>query len=82
LGCTSTHAPVVGCVLAGEIRLQVAGQSEQLLHAGEAFHEPADVKIPHADNASADEPASFLACYLLPPGEETVIEMLEPGSGE
>ena len=30
----------------------------------------------HFDNASEAEPAAFLACYLLPPGEDRLIEML------
>jgi quercetin dioxygenase-like cupin family protein len=67
---------VVGCVLSGTIRFQVAGQPETLLGSGDAFHEPKDVEIPHFDNASAAEPAVFVACYLLPPGEERLIEML------
>jgi len=69
-------APVVGCVLAGAIRFQIAGQPETVLHARDAFLEPANVEVPHFDNASAAEPALFVACYLLPPGEERVIEML------
>jgi quercetin dioxygenase-like cupin family protein len=74
--------PVVGCVLAGEIRFQVAGQPEEILRAGDAFHEPAGVEIPHFDNASRSEPAVFVACYLLPPGEDRVIEMLDEQSDQ
>ena len=33
-------------------------------------------KSPHFDNALTSEPAIFLACYLLPPGETRLIEML------
>ena len=50
----------------------------RLLAAGDAFHEPAGVEIPHFDNASDAESAVFLACYLLPPGETRLIEMLPP----
>lgn len=69
---------VVGYVTSGTIRFQVAGQEETTLRAGDAFFEPANREIPHFDNASADEPASFIACYLLPPGEERLVEMLQP----
>ncbi len=68
--------PVIGCVLAGAIRFQVAGEAETILRPGDAFHEPAGVEIPHFDNASELEPAVFLASYLLPPGEDRLIEML------
>jgi hypothetical protein len=50
---------------------------ETILETGQAFHEPADVEVPHFDNASDDEAAVFVACYLLPPGEDRVIEMLD-----
>jgi quercetin dioxygenase-like cupin family protein len=68
--------PVVGCILSGAIRFQVADEPETRLQAGDAFFEPAGVEVPHFDNASSTEPAVFLACYLLPPGEERLIEML------
>ncbi len=67
---------VVGCVLSGVIRFQVADEPETRLEAGDAFHEPRGVEIPHFDNASDAEPAVFLACYLLAPGEDQLIEML------
>ena len=69
--------PVIGCVLAGAIRLQVAGHPEQILGPGDAFYEPAHTEIPHFDNASEDDPATFVACYLLAPGESELIEMLD-----
>jgi quercetin dioxygenase-like cupin family protein len=70
---------VVGYVAAGRIRFQVEGEGEQTLRAGDAFHEPAGAPIAHFDNASADEPATFIAFYLLSPGEDTLIEMLPSG---
>jgi hypothetical protein len=56
-------------VSAGAIRFQVADGPVISLQAGDAFHEPANVRIPHFDNASDTEAAVFIACYLLPPGE-------------
>jgi quercetin dioxygenase-like cupin family protein len=67
---------VVGSVAAGAIRFQVEGEEEQTLHAGDAFHEPAEAPIAHFDNASQDEPATFIAFYLLAEGEDRLIEML------
>ena len=72
--------PVIGCVLAGRIRFQVAGGPETILQSGDVFHEPAGVAIPHFDNASADDAAVFVAFYLLAPGEDRVIEMLDAES--
>ena len=70
--------PVAGYVISGTIRFQVAGEAEAILSAGDAFFEPPDAEIAHFDNASDREPATFVACYLLPPGEERLIEMLDP----
>jgi quercetin dioxygenase-like cupin family protein len=70
---------VVGYVAAGTIRFQVEGEEERTLGAGDAFHEPAGAPIAHFDNAAENEPATFIAFYLLPPGEETLIEMLPSG---
>jgi quercetin dioxygenase-like cupin family protein len=67
---------VVGLVTSGTIRFQVEGDEERTLQAGDAFHEPAGVRIAHFDNASESEPAVFVAHYLLPPGETRLIEML------
>jgi quercetin dioxygenase-like cupin family protein len=75
---TGTHrhpCPVVGCVLAGNVRLQVDGQDAQTLGPGEPFYEPADTRIAAFDNASDTDPAVFVAFYLLPPGEERLIVM-------
>jgi quercetin dioxygenase-like cupin family protein len=68
--------PVVGCVLSGTIRFQIVGGPKAILDPGDAFLEPANVEVPHFDNASDAEPAVFIACYLLPPGEDRIIEML------
>jgi quercetin dioxygenase-like cupin family protein len=77
--CTGRHrhpCAVVGQILEGTIRFQIEGEEKQLLEAGAAFHEPLGVTIACFDNASAVRPAAFSAFYLLPPGEERLIEML------
>ena len=70
---------VVGYIAAGTIRFRVEGEEERILRAGDAFHEPAGAPIAQFDNASAHEAATFIAFYLLPPGEDTLIEMLPAG---
>ncbi|SIS21734.1 cupin domain-containing protein [Williamsia sterculiae] len=68
---------VAGYVLDGTIRYQRHGTEALILHPGDAFFEPRDETIAHFDNASAHEPATFLACYLLAPGVDEVIEMID-----
>jgi quercetin dioxygenase-like cupin family protein len=75
-GRHSHPCAVVGHIVSGRIRFQVEGAEEVGLGEGDAFYEPADTPIAHFDNASPDEPAVFVAFYLLPPGEERTIEML------
>ena len=41
------------------------------------FFEPADTRIASFDNSSDSEPATFVAFYLLPSGEERLIVMAE-----
>lgn len=68
--------PVVGYVVKGTITFQVEGQPVRTLLAGEAFFEPANAKIVQFDNASAQEPASFMACYLMGADDRELIKML------
>jgi quercetin dioxygenase-like cupin family protein len=68
---------VAGCVLEGTIRFQLEGEPERLLGPGDAFFEPAHARVAHFDNASAAEPAAFVAFYLLPQDEERLIVMLD-----
>jgi len=69
--------PVVGSVVAGTIRLAVEGEPERTLRQGDAFYEPADTRIAAFDNESEQEPATFVAFYLLPEGEDRLIVMVE-----
>ena len=64
-------------MLAGQIRFRVEGEAERALHVGDAFHEPANARIANFDNSSESEPATFVAFYLLPEGEERLIVMAE-----
>ena len=71
------HHPcdVVGIVLSGRIRFELAGHDVAVLADGDAFFEPRDTDVLRFDNASDDRPAVFLACYLLGPGATEVIRM-------
>ncbi len=56
--------PVIGYVLEGAVRMQLQGQEERVIKAGESFYEsPADVHAVSA-NASQDRPARFLAYFV------------------
>ena len=57
--------PVVGYILTGRIQFQIDGQAPLSLDAGDAFYEPAGLRILHFDNLSRAEPATFVAVYLL-----------------
>jgi quercetin dioxygenase-like cupin family protein len=69
--------PVTGYVVSGTILMQIEGESEIVLHAGDIFLEPADKPVLHFDNYSNNEPARFIAFYLLN-GEKDLIAIL-PG---
>jgi quercetin dioxygenase-like cupin family protein len=69
--------PVVGYVARGTISFHIDGQPARNLNQGDAFFEPAGTRILRFDNASTSEPATFIAFYLLGPGEHELIEMLE-----
>src|SRR5262245_60169140 len=68
--------PVVGHILSGSIRFQIEGRPAKTLQAGDAFFEPANLRIRSFDNASPREPATFVAYYLLGAEEHEIIEML------
>lgn len=68
--------PVVGCITSGAIHFQVHGQSSTILRAGEAFYEPDHTEILHFDNASLQEPVTFVAFYLMGGASDELIKML------
>ena len=56
---------------------EVEGEPARTPKTGEAFFEPANVKILHFDNASQTEPTTFIAFYLLGQDEYELIRLLE-----
>jgi quercetin dioxygenase-like cupin family protein len=67
---------VVGYVVEGAIAFQIEGQPAKVLKQGDAFHEAFGTPIVRFDNASETASATFIAFYLLGPGESRLIEML------
>lgn len=55
---------VIGYVLEGTLRTQVKGQSEAIYKAGESFYEAPNVIHVVSANASATDPATFLAYFV------------------
>ena len=67
--------PVVGVITEGTVAYQIEGETVQYLKAGEAFYEPAYVRIARFDN-EGDSPAKFVAFYLLGQDEVELIRIL------
>ncbi len=49
--------------------------NSEIIHAGQAFYEPAGTRILHFDNHSDAEPLLFVAFYLLN-GRQSLIEFI------
>jgi len=64
---------VTGYVESGLIAFERDGQPARELHPGDVFVEPAEEIIRRFDNASASEPAVFIAFYLLT-GDQPLIQ--------
>ena len=69
-GATQAHyhprsAFVTGYVLSGSIRSQVNDGKTQVFRAGESWTEPPGAYHPISENASATEPASLLAIFVV-----------------
>lgn len=64
--------PVLGIINSGEAVFQIQGKEKVILHEGDAFYEPKNVKILHFDNASSDKPLVFTAIYLKKGNEENI----------
>jgi quercetin dioxygenase-like cupin family protein len=67
--------PVVGLIVTGSIVFQIDGQPEHTLKPGDAFFEPANTRILRFD--AGDEPATFVAFYLLGTNDHDLIKMIE-----
>jgi len=63
-------APFLGYVAEGTIVLQLGGGQQQTLTAGDTLFAPANTTIDRFENASATEPATLVAAFLLGPQDE------------
>lgn len=67
--------PVVGVITEGSISFQIEGQAVQNLQIGDAFYEPANVRIAQFNN-DGQTAAKFVAFYLLAKNEHELIRLL------
>ncbi len=67
--------PVTGVVREGTISFQIDGQPVQQLKAGDAFYEPANVRVARFDN-DGKAPAKFTALYLLGSCGQELVRLL------
>ena len=63
---------VVGYVVSGSVLFQIEGEESEILHEGDAFHEPKNKTILHFDNGSKEKPLTFIAFYLKEKDEENI----------
>ena len=66
-GSSAAHShpcPVIGYVLEGALRTQVAGEPEAVYKAGESFYEAPNGVHAISANASATKPVKFLAYFV------------------
>jgi quercetin dioxygenase-like cupin family protein len=68
--------PTVGVVTEGKIAFEIEGEPIQHLKVGDAFYEPAGVRVAKFNN-EGDAPAKFAVFYLLGENEEDTVRILE-----
>jgi quercetin dioxygenase-like cupin family protein len=69
---------VIGYILEGTLRTQVAGEAEAIYRAGESFYEAPNSVHAISANASATEPATFLAYFVC--DHESALSVDVPGA--
>ncbi len=80
-GLSTPHrhpCPVVGYVLEGALRMQLAGQPERIVRAGESFYESPDDVHTVSANASDTAPARFLAYFTCDHATPTSVPVPPP----
>jgi quercetin dioxygenase-like cupin family protein len=68
--------PTMGVVTAGRIVFEIEGQQTQHLGVGDAFYEPADIRVAKFNN-EGKIPAKFVVFYLLGENEKETVCILE-----
>ena len=72
LGAHVHNGPVVGSILDGSVTYQIEGQPASVLRAGDVFYEPEEERIARFD--AGEDGVTFLAYFLLSPGQEPQIK--------
>jgi quercetin dioxygenase-like cupin family protein len=68
------NGPVFGNIVAGSVVYQVDGQPASVLRPGDVFYEPEGERIARFD--AQEDGVTFLAYFLLSPGQEPELIML------
>ena len=68
--------PTVGVVTKGKIAFEIEGEQTKHLNVGDAFYEPADVRVAKFNN-DGNTLAKFVVFYLLGENEKETIRILE-----
>jgi quercetin dioxygenase-like cupin family protein len=69
------NGPVVGSIMAGSAVYQIEGQAATVLRPGDVFYEPEGEHIARFD--AEGDGVTFLAYFLLEPGQDAQLTMLE-----
>ena len=69
------NGPVFGAVVAGSVVYQIEGQEPSTLKPGDVFYEPEGARIARFD--ATGEGVTFLGYFLLAPGEQAAMTMVE-----
>jgi quercetin dioxygenase-like cupin family protein len=72
----SHPCPTMGVVTEGKIVFEIEGEQGRHLEAGDAFYEPADVRVAKFNN-DGDIPAKFVVFYLLGENEKETVRILK-----
>ncbi len=68
--------PTMGVVIRGRIAYEIDGAATRHLGPGDAFYEPANVRIARFDN-DGDIPARFVVFYLLGENETETVRIMD-----
>lgn len=68
--------PTMGIVTEGTIAFQIENQPVKYLNSGDAFYEPANVRIAKFNNES-NFPAKFTVFYLLSEANQETVRILD-----
>jgi quercetin dioxygenase-like cupin family protein len=69
------NGPVFGSIVEGSVVYQIEGQPESVLRPGDVFYEPEGARIARFD--AQQDGVTFLAFFLLSPGQEPELTMLD-----